>query len=220
MRDGNALVTDVRDELYWDPKVDSASIAVSARSGVVTLRGTVGSLRQKREAKRAAERVFGVLSVNLELHVKLMNDKARSDADIRADVLQALMLDSLVPSTIDAKVYGGFVTLTGKAEWQYQRDEADRVASNIVGTLDVLNEIELTGPKPSARHVRNSIKHALERNAAVDADRLDVATSDGTVTIHGTVRSWAEHDAALDAAWAAPGVKTVHDEMTVLSGRP
>jgi osmotically-inducible protein OsmY len=64
------------------------------------------------------------------------------------------------------------------------------------------------------------VKHALERNAAVNADRLDVATSDGTVTIHGTVRSWAEHDAALDAAWAAPGVKTVHDEMTVLSGRP
>jgi osmotically-inducible protein OsmY len=46
----------VTDELRWDPKVDPQAIAVSARDGVVTLRGTVGSFRQKREAKKDAER--------------------------------------------------------------------------------------------------------------------------------------------------------------------
>jgi hypothetical protein len=35
----------------------------------------------------------------------------------------------------------------------------------------------------------------------------------GTVTIAGTVRSWAEHDEAIDAAWAAPGVTLVRDDM-------
>ena len=144
-----------------------------------------------------------------------MNDEKRADAELRGDVLQALMLDSLVPTTVDAKVEDGFVTLTGTANWQYQRDEADFVASNIVGTLDVFNEIELEHPTPRAGDVQESITKAFKRNAALDADDLRISTLNGTVTINGTVSSWAEHDEALDAAWAAPGVTSVYDEMTV-----
>ncbi|HEX6701970.1 MAG TPA: BON domain-containing protein [Gaiellaceae bacterium] len=156
-----------------------------------------------------------MISVDNQLRVKLMDDERRADAELRGDVLQALMLDSLVPATVDAKVEDGFVTLTGAAEWQYQRDEADFVASNIVGTLDVFNEIELKHPTPSAGDVQDSIRKAFERNAALDADDLYISTDNGTVTVHGNVSSWAEHDEALDAAWAAPGVTSVHDEMTV-----
>ena len=211
----NDLTADVSDELFWDPKVDNTAIAVSADGGKITLRGTVGSLREKREAKKAAERVFGVITVDNQLQLKLMDDDRRADAELRGDVLQALMLDSLVPNTIDAKVEDGFVTLTGTADRQYQRDEADFVASNIVGTLDVFNEIELKRPTPSAGDVQESIKKAFKRNAKIDADDLYVSTENGTVTINGAVSSWAEHDEAIDAAWAAPGVTSVHDEMTV-----
>ena len=211
----NDLTADVSDELFWDPKVDSTAIAVSADDGKITLRGTVGSFREKREARKAAKRVFGVVSIDNELQVKLMNDDKRADADLRGDVLQALMLDSLVPTTVDAKVEDGFVTLTGTAGWQYQRDEAELVASNIVGALDVIDEIELDGPTPDAGDVQDSIKKAFKRNAAVDSDDLYVSTDNGTVTLNGSVSSWAEHDEALDAAWAAPGVTSVHDEMTV-----
>jgi osmotically-inducible protein OsmY len=209
------LVADVSDELFWDPKLESEAIAVSASDGTVALRGTVGSLREKREAKKAAQRVFGVISVDNQLQVRLMGDQRRADAELRGDVLQALMLDSLVPKTVDAKVEDGFVTLTGTADWQYQRDEAEFVASNIVGTLDVFDEIELTYPKPSAGDVKESITKAFKRNAAVDADDLHLTTDNGTVTIKGNVRSWAEHDEAIEAAWAAPGVTSVHDRMTV-----
>ena len=211
----NDLTADVSDELFWDPKVDNTTIAVSADGGKITLRGTVGSLREKREAQKAARRVFGVTSVDNQLLVKLMNDDKRADAELRGDVLQALMLDSLVPATVDAKVEDGFVTLTGTADRQYQRDEAEFVASNIVGALDLFNEIELTYPTPSAGDVQESIKKAFKRNAAIDADDLIISTHNGTVTIDGTVGSWAEHDEALDAAWAAPGVTSVRDEMTV-----
>jgi len=208
----NDLVADVSDELFWDPKIDCTAIAVSADDGRVTLRGSVGSLREKREATKAAERVYGVISVDNQLQVQ--NDAKRSDAELRGDVLQALMLDSLVPATVDASVDDGFVTLTGTARWQYQRDEAEHVASNIVGTYDVLDEIELK-PEPSSYDVKEGIKSAFKRNAKLDADDLHVSTSSGTVTIEGTVNSWAEHDEALDAAWAAPGVTSVHDQMTV-----
>jgi osmotically-inducible protein OsmY len=209
------LAADVGDELFWDPKLDNSSIAVSASDGTITLRGTVGSLREKREAKKAAQRVYGVISVDNQLKVKLMDDERREDADLRGDVLQALMLDSLVPATVDAKVADGFVTLTGTADWQYQRDEAELVASNIVGALDVIDEIELNDPTPSAGDVQESIRKAFKRNAALDADDLYISSDNGTVTIDGTVSSWAEHDEAIDAAWAAPGVTSVHDEMTV-----
>jgi osmotically-inducible protein OsmY len=209
------LTADVSDELFWDPKVDSTAIAVSADDGKVTMRGTVGSLREKREARKAAERVFGVISVDNQLQVKLMNDDKRDDADLRGDVLQALMLDSLIPKTVDAKVDDGFVTLTGTANWQYQRDEAEFVASNIVGTLDVFDEVELKYPTADRGDVKESIRKAFRRNAALDADDLHISTDNGTVIVKGTVSSWAEHDEAIDAAWAAPGVTSVHDNLTV-----
>src|SRR5215475_13017861 len=140
------LIDNVNDELFWDPKLDNAAIAVSADEGTVTLRGTVGTFREKREAKKAAERVYGVTEVNNKLDVKLMTDSRRDDADLRSDVLQALALDSLVPATIDAQVDDGYVTLTGKAEWQYQRDEAESVAANVLGVLDVEDDVELIEP--------------------------------------------------------------------------
>jgi osmotically-inducible protein OsmY len=211
----NDLAADVSDELFWDPKVDNAAIAVSANDGKITLRGTVGSLREKREAKKATQRVFGVISVDNQLQVKLMNDDKRADAELRGDVLQALMLDSLVPKTVDAKVEDGFVNLTGTVDWQYQRDEAEFVASNIAGALDVFDDIELKHPTPNAGDVQESIKKAFKRNAKIDADDLRVSTNNGTVTIDGSVSSWAEHDEAIDAAWAAPGVTSVRDHMTV-----
>jgi osmotically-inducible protein OsmY len=209
------LARHVTDELYWDPKVDSAAIAVSADHGVVTLRGTVGSFREKQEAKHDAERIYGVKDVKNELDVRLLNEHRRSDADLRGAILQAMTLDSLVPSTIDAKVDNGVVTLTGKANWQYQRDEAESVAGNLLGVMGVEDQVELIAPGPTAHDVGHSIKKAMERNAKLDAESVAVESSNGTITLRGTVSSWADHDEAVAAAWAAPGVTKVKDHILV-----
>jgi osmotically-inducible protein OsmY len=209
------LQLSVADELFWDPKIDSEAIAVSTKDGTVTLRGTVGSFRQKREAKKAAERVYGVVYVDNELQVRILNEQRRDDADLRGDVLQALMLDSLVPSTVDATVKDGFVTLTGSADWQYQRAEAAFVAGNILGVVGVENDIFLASPSPWPADVESSIKKAMERDAKLDADNIQVRTTNGTATLTGNVRSWAEHDAAVAAAWAAPGVTDVNDRLSI-----
>jgi osmotically-inducible protein OsmY len=211
----NELTANVRDELFWDPKIATDSIAVSATDGIVTLRGTVGSFRQKREAKKAAERVWGVLSVDNQLEVELLGEQRREDADIRGDVLQALMLDSLVPTTVDAKVDKGLVTLTGAVDRQYQRDEAEFVTGNLLGVVGIWSEIYLADTTPSPADVENKIKKAFQRNAKLDADLLTVSTSNGTVSLSGQVSSWDEHDAAVAAAWAAPGVQAVDDQLAV-----
>jgi osmotically-inducible protein OsmY len=209
------LESNVTDELYWDPKLDSAAIGVSADDGVVTLRGTVGSLREKREAKQDAEKVHGVKTVTNDLEVRILSEDRREDAELRGAVLQALMLDSLVPPTIDAKVEHGSVTLTGTANWQYQRDEADFIAANIYGVVDVDNEIELVAPGPTPENVERRIKGAMERSARLDAESVEVKSENGTITLRGTVSSWADHDAAVAAAWAAPGVTRVKDHILV-----
>jgi osmotically-inducible protein OsmY len=215
MSSNDTLSRHVTDELFWDPKVDSAAIAVSANEGSVTLRGTVGSLHEKREAQRAARRVYGVVAVDSHLKVKLLGDKGRADAELRGDVLQALMLNSLVPTTVDALVEDGMVTLTGTVSWSYQRDEAEFVATNIAGVLDVIDEITIVPPTPDADDLQDSITRAFKRNASFDAEDLTVSTAGGTVTISGNVRSWAEHGEAIDAAWAAPGVRSVRDQITI-----
>ena len=108
----------------------------------------------------------------------------------------------------------GFVTLTGTADWQFQRDEAESAASSIAGLRDVFDDIALK-PRPSSIGIEESIAAAFKRNAGLDAGQLSVTTSDGTVTIRGDVRSWAEHDQALAAAWAAPGVSNVDDRINI-----
>jgi len=206
----------VADELVWDPKMDSAAVAVSAKDGVITLRGTVGSFAEKRDARWDAERVYGVIDVNDELEVELLSEDIREDADLRGAVLQALMLNCLIPSaTIDAWVDDGWVTLSGRASWQFQRDEAEHVTGRILGVRGVFNDVALVAAGPGADGLEEAITKAMERNARLDASNVSVESSAGTVMLIGTVSSWADHDEALRAAWAAPGVATVVDQLRV-----
>ncbi len=166
---------------------------MSADDGMITLRGTVGSFRQKRDAKKAAERVHGVVYVDNELSVRILTKSRRADADLRGDVLQAMLLDSLIPTTVDAKIQDGYVTLSGGVDWQYQRDEATFVAGNVLGVTGVDNEILVGGDDAhTAGEVSDDIQKAFKRDAKIDADSLAVAASAGTVTLTGSVRSWSE----------------------------
>jgi osmotically-inducible protein OsmY len=198
-----------------DPKVDSEAIAVSADVGTVTLRGTVGSPREKREAGKSACRVYGVTGVDNELDVRRLDDSNRDDAELRGNVLQALMLGSLIPTTVDARARNGSVTLTGTADWQHRRDEAEFLTASIPGVSAIQNDIRLTSTQ-NARDVKKDISDAFLRNAKLDADRLFIdTTSYRRVTLAGTVSSWAEHDEAVDAAWSAPDVTEVDDQIQV-----
>ncbi len=202
-------------ELYWDPKIHNQKIAVSAADGVVTLRGTVGSFREKNDAGHAAQRVRGVAGVENKLEVHLFSDQRRDDADLRDAVLQALALDSLVPDTVEVKVRDGRVTLSGSVDWQYQRQEAYTVASRIAGVYEVTENIDLKRTVPAA-DVKRAIGDAFQRSARLDANQITVETTGGTVRLEGTVPSWAEHDEAVSAAWSAPGVTDVDDRLVVL----
>ena len=204
-------------ELSGDPRVDGETFQISAAGGTVTLRGTVASLRLKRAAGRAVARVRGVASIANELRVQLPAEDRRDNDDLRGDVLEALMLDTSVPMTVDARVRNGFVTLTGTVRWHYQREAAESRATDVPGVVGIDNAITLT-QVPDAHAAWEAITSAFRRNAALDADVLSVETSSGgRVTLSGTVSSWTAHDQAVAAAWSAPGVIQIDDRIRVES---
>jgi osmotically-inducible protein OsmY len=214
------LVRLVKDELRRDPEVDAAAIAVAGSDGRVTLRGTVGSDREKRAAGKAGANVFGVVVVDNALEVASLNARRREDAELRAGVLEALMLDTAVPESVDVKVEDGFVTLTGTANWQYEREAAEVVAGSIGGARDVGNEIELVRPtSPDVSEVKERIARALWGKGAAESDQLRISASAGKVTITGSVRSWSQHDDAVAAAWATPGVTELEDRIAVAGSK-
>ena len=140
------LRSEIEELLAWEPDIDADAIAVLVVDGHETLRGTVGSIQEKRFAERIAARVFGVVAVEDQLDVQRLDHQKREDAELRADILQALMLDDRVPPSIDVKVEDGVVALTGCADWHYQRDAAKLTAARSIGRLDVLDEIEIVWP--------------------------------------------------------------------------
>jgi osmotically-inducible protein OsmY len=221
--ENEAIMTDdelrrqVAAELSWDPQVDSELIEVSADSGTVTLRGTVESLRQKRAGGKAAARVRGVIGVANILRVRIPDRDRREDDDLRGDVLEALMLDRSVPMTIVAQARDGLVTLTGTAQWHYQREEAESRTAEVPGVACIDNAITLA--QADAGHAGDAvtaIRAAFRRDAVLEADGLSVETfPGGLVILSGTVRSWVAHDHAVAAAWSAPGVAQIDDRISV-----
>jgi osmotically-inducible protein OsmY len=211
------LKSHVAAELSWDPQVDSGAIEVSAASGTVTLRGIVADLRLKRAGGEAAARVRGVTRVVNELQVQIPDSDLRDDEDLRGDVLEALMLDSSVPMTVDAQARDGLVILTGTAQWHYQREAAEFRTANVPGVAGIDNAITLT-QTPDAREACDAISAAFRRDATLGADGLSVETCcGGLVILSGTVNSLAAHDYAVAAAWSAPGVTQVDDRIRVES---
>ena len=209
------LRRDVAAELYWDPQVGSPAIEVSAASGMVTLRGTVASLRHKRAGGNAAARVRGVTRVANELRVQIPDRDRRDDEDLRGDVLEALMLEGSVPMTVDAQARDGFVTLTGTVQWHYQREAAESRTASVPGVAGIDNPIALAQVLDASAG-GDAINRAFRREAVLDADRLSVETfSGGLAILSGTVSSWAAHDHAVAAAWSAAGVTDIDDRIGV-----
>jgi osmotically-inducible protein OsmY len=209
------LQDDVLDELHWEPAVNAAHIGVSAKQGTITLTGHVPSYTEKYAAERAAERVYGVRAVANELDVKLPGSSKRDDEDIAAACVSALQANYSVPDEkIKIVVRDGGVTLDGEVEWQYQKDAADNAVRYLTGVRGVTNNITIK-PHASPRDVKDKIEAAFKRNAEIDARRISVETRDGKVILHGNVHSWAERREAQRAAWAAPGVTAVENDITV-----
>jgi osmotically-inducible protein OsmY len=215
MKSDSDIERDVKEELKWDPDLDATDIGVSVKDGVVTLTGFVKSYADKYEAEAAAKRVAGVVAVANDIEVRLPSVDERPDPEIAREAVAAIKSQLPITSEkVKVIVKNGWITLEGEVEWQYQRATAENAVRRIKGVKGVINSIKLKPPTEPAE-IKRKIQEAFRRNAEVDANRIVVEADGGTVTLKGTVRSWIEREEAERAAWAAPGVTKVIDQIVV-----
>ena len=209
------IQTDVLAELKYEPRVQPNEIGVAVKDGVVALTGWVDSSSKKWGAEQAAHRVRGVKAVANEIEVRLPLSSERTDADLARAVVRALEGDALVDiDQLDVTVSKGRGTIKGTVEWQYQKDDAERLVRRLAGVKRVSNLITVK-PRIKPPDLKQEIENALIRSAGIDAQRITVEVDGNKVTLRGTVRSWAEKLEAERAAWAAPGVLAFDNRIKV-----
>lgn len=215
MKSDKDLQHDIMEDLRWDPSIDASKIGVATTGGVVTLTGAVPSYFQKQSAERIAKRVAGVRAVANDIDVQLPSAVQKTDGGIATTALNALKWSASVPDeNIKVTVTKGWITLEGNVEWNYQREAAEKAVEELVGVKGVTNRISVS-PHIKSREVKSEIKAALHRYAELESRNIEVDATDSTITLRGNVRSWAERKEAENAAWMAPGVTQVKNEIVV-----
>ena len=215
MKTDAELKKDVLSELSWDPLVPETRVGVAVSDGVVTLTGHLDTYAQKVASKRAVERVGGVKAVAMELDVVPLGAHERSDTEIAAAVQHAMSWNSSVPKErIKLSVEKGWVTLSGELDWDFQRRALERMVRPLTGVVGIINNIGLKAAVAPV-DLSKRIEDALTRQAIREAQRIEVTTNGGIITLKGRVHSWAEKNAAEGATWSAPGVTRIDNQLTI-----
>jgi osmotically-inducible protein OsmY len=218
VRTDDEIQRDVMAELRWDARVQPNELAVAVQDGIVTLAGFVDTYVKRWAAERAAQRVRGVAAVANEVEIRPPSGGAGpSDQDIAAAAAQVLAWNALVPADqVEVAVSAGRVTLRGEIEWEYERREAERAVRGLAGVRGVTNSITV---RPRQRIEPEDLEHriaqALLRSAETDAERIMVEQDGDKVILRGAVRSWPERRDAERAAWSAPGVRSVENDIRI-----
>lgn len=203
---------DIKDELNFDPSVTSTNITVSVKDGIVTLGGTVPHYSEKSSAEAVAQRIGGVRAVANEMEVDIMGSYERSDEDIAEAALNALAWSYSAPKDLKVTVEKGWITLKGQADWDYQRCAARNAVSDLFGVRGVSNNISIKS-SVQASDVKAKIEESLKRIAETEGKKINVAVKGDQVTLTGNVRSFSEIEDARVAAWNAPGVMRVENNL-------
>lgn len=206
----------VIEELRWDPRIHAQDIAVTVGEGVVTLQGKVATYPEKLACERAARRVRGMRALAEEIVVDPGGTtRPCSDADLARTVLDTLAANVLLAAQpIQVKVEHGWVLLSGTVHWGY-RERAGRGGGALPGGgpgPDERHRGRAAGPTAPGRGGHRDHSGAQRELSAYDI-RVDAAG--GSVTLRGTVDSWQAKTEAARAAWAAPGVTAVHNDIVI-----
>jgi len=210
------LQHDVENEVGWELRAGLAQISVTVKGGAVELAGHVDRYWEKCAAERAAWRVVHVNQVTNTIRVVVPYDQERGDDDIALAAMSCLEWNCLVPKTVEVQVTKGLVILSGFAERHDQKEEAERALRTLIGITGVRNDIVIK-PTAALAEAKGPLEAVLRRSGLIDSSHIKVHVVHGVVNLRGTVRSRAEHQEAMHAAWTVPGVVRVEDHLVISS---
>jgi osmotically-inducible protein OsmY len=210
------LRQNIIDELEFDPSFSGEHIGVAVDKNVVSLTGHVSSYAEKLAAIAAVRRVKGVHAIAENVEVRYSYQRRTADDQIAKRASDILNWDVLVPADgVDVLVQDGWVTLSGHADWYYQKTAAEDDVRKLSGVRGVTNKITIK-PRIDSANVKSKIESALKRLAEVEAKAIRVTVKDGSkVVLEGKVDNWEERRAVENAAWSAAGVASVEDRLTI-----
>lgn len=143
----------------------------------------------------------------------------RSDREIHKDILDELKWDASVqPNEVGVSVKDGVVTLTGWVDSYIKKWAAEEAAHRVRGVKAVANDIEIRLPSSDERtdaDIAAAAVQALEWDALVPIDKLDVTVSKGWVTLKGEVEWHYEKADAEQVVRRLKGVKGVSNLILV-----
>ena len=215
MKSDTQIKNDVTAELKWDPEIEEAKVGVAVSNGAVTLSGHVPTYWQKMAALKATKRVSGVLAVVNSIDVSIESIHRTTDQGLAERIANVLKWNVSIPGReIKAEVNNGLVTLSGEVDWNYQRANIERNIEHVSGVVNILDQITIK-PHVARSDVQQKIQAALDRHADIEAGHVGISVASGTVTLSGTVESLEEMERIEAAAWTAPGVYKVIDNLRI-----
>jgi osmotically-inducible protein OsmY len=171
--------------------------------------------RQRKEAQNEERPKNEVKKIG----AKAMATLVRTDADIQRDVLDEFKWDAQIqPNEIGVAVKDGVVTLTGWVNSYTKKWAAEDAAHRVKGVKAVANEIEVRLSSTAERtdaDIAAAVTRALEWNAFLDLEKIDVTVSNGWVTLRGEVEWQYQKTEAERQARRTSGVKGVSNLITV-----
>jgi osmotically-inducible protein OsmY len=188
---------------------------VKVNNGVVTLTGTVDNLAAKRAAAEDAKNTVGVRRVRNYLRVRPVN--LVPDGMLVDHIKAALQRDPHVERyEVIVSVVNGKAFLSGVVDSQFEKDQAEDVASRVAGAIAVDNNITVASTPllKSDWEIRQDIKDELWWSPYVDSSEIAVSVKDGVATLRGLVEGWAEQRVAIENAYEG-GAFSVRDELTI-----
>lgn len=220
MRSDSDVQRAVEAELCCHPNVDDTDIVVSVKEGVVTLSGYVRNLFHRYGAEDAVKRVAGVTAVANDIDLQRGLRCDLSDPEIAHDAVKAIKrVLPLCWERIRPVVRHGAVTLEGTVNNPYQREVAEEAVRRLKQVLAVINALTLAHGVDVNEFgdITRRIKECLRRSGHLDPSAITIESRGADVTLRGSVRTWPEHREVEECAWAAPGVRQVHNELAVTS---
>ncbi|GJL63403.1 MAG: ornithine aminotransferase [Nitrospirales bacterium] len=131
------------------------------------------------------------------------------DRDVTQAIESTLMLDDNVPAhLIDVQTENGIVTLIGVMPHYRAKDRAVKLVETVKGVESVIDGLTVIVSKRPDEEILEKVRQALQDDSATDSYKIDVSVEHGTVTLTGTVPSWA---ARALSEWVVSGVYGVRD---------